>query len=114
MTEGLSIGTDLAQWVVIVSFLVGISTLVFNIRQRDRERDAERDAVTVWRTNTERDVELLKVNQEHDSKLLTDKLQRLQGHDDRIFDKIDVVLTEIRAISERLVHLESYRDGKGS
>ena len=111
MAQGLSIGTDVAQWVVLVSFLVGITTLFLNIRQRDRERDNERDTVTVWRTNTERDIEMLKVNQEYGNKLLTEKLQRLQGHDDRLFDKIDMVLTELRAISDRLVHLESNQNG---
>ena len=39
---GFVIGTDIAQWGVIVTFLVGITTLFLNIRRRDRERDHER------------------------------------------------------------------------
>ena len=36
------VGTDFAQWGVIITFLVGVTTLFLNIRRRDRERDQER------------------------------------------------------------------------
>ena len=96
MESGFVIGTDIAQWGVIITFLVGVTTLVLNIRRRDRERDHERDDLTKWRTNTERDIEML-----------GERLERLQSHDDRLFDRIEQVLTELKGISERLVHLES-------
>ena len=96
MESGFVVGTDIAQWGVLVTFLVGVTTLYFNVRRRDRERDHERDDLTKWRTNTERDLEML-----------GERLQRLQGHDERLFERIDQVLSELKGISERLVHLES-------
>ena len=50
---------------------------------------------------------MLQVTQTNDRKLLSERVQRLQGHDDRLFERIDQVLTELKSISERLVHLES-------
>ena len=105
--SGFMIGTDIAQWGVIVTFLVGVTTLFLNVRRRDRERDHERDSMTKWRTNTARDLEMLQVTQAHDRTLLSERLQRLQGHDERLFERIDQVLNELKNISERLVHLES-------
>ena len=107
MESGFVIGTDVAQWGVIVTFLVGVTTLFLNMRRRDRERDHERDDLTKWRTNTERDLELLQVTQTNDRALLSERVQRLQGHDERLFERIDRVLAELKGISERLVHLES-------
>ena len=107
MESGFVIGTDFAQWGVIVTFLVGVTTLFLNMRRRDRERDHERDELTKWRTNTERDLQMLEVTQTNDRTLLTERLQRLQGHDERLFERIDQVLSELKSISERLVHLES-------
>ena len=108
MESGFVIGTDIAQWGALVAFLVGVTTLFLNIRRRDRERDHERDDLTKWRTNTERDLEMLQVTQTNDRKLLSERVQRLQGeHDDSLFERIDQVLTELKSISERLVHLES-------
>ena len=107
MDSGIVIGTDFAQWGAIITFLVGVTTLFVNIRRRDRERDHERDALTQWRMNTEHDLKLLQVAQANDSVLMSERLQRLQGHDERLFDRIDQVLSELKSISERLVHLES-------
>ena len=50
---------------------------------------------------------MLKVTQTSDCVLLGERLQRLQGHDERLFERIDQVLAELKGISERLVHLES-------
>ena len=50
---------------------------------------------------------MVQVTQANDSALLAERLQRLQGHDERLFERIDRVLAELKSISERLVHLES-------
>ena len=112
MESGFVIGTDIAQWGVIITFLAGVTTLFINIRRHERERDQERDDMTKWRTNTARDLEMLQVTQANDRTLLSERLQRLQGHDDRLFERIDQVLTELKSISERLVRLEGAYNGR--
>ena len=42
-----------------------------------------------------------------DLEVLGERLKRLQGHDERLFERIDQVLAALKSISERLVHLES-------
>ncbi len=84
---------DLMQWGVFAAL---IGTLLFRVKQRDKDRDE----VTRWRTNVDRDV-----------KEINTRLERHEKRDDRVFNRLDAIVAELKGVSERLVRIESRMNG---
>ena len=84
---------DLMQW---GAFAALIGTLLFRVKQRDKDRDE----VTRWRTNVDRDVAAI-----------NERLDRHEKRDDRVFNRLDAIVEELKGVSERLVRIESRMNG---
>ena len=93
------------------AFAALIGTLMFQVKQRDKDRDA----LTEWRTNIKRDVDEVKNQLDHEVQVITERLDRHERHGsrlfDRLFDRLGGIANDVKDVSERLVRIESHMNG---
>ena len=89
----------ISEFIVLLSLVVAWYSYRSQVKQRAAEEQAAHIDLVKWRTKLEARVGVLE-----------EQLKRLDKHDDRIFDELSDIRTEIVALSERLARREG--DGK--